>query len=370
MYLSIFNVFHYVSFNQTYLIDFFFKENINDSVLNWYNLLWINNWYLNFLIVILISFNFIKNEKLLLTVFFLLLFFLIEYQDFFLNNFKYYRFSFLSKNFNFFLINFLNKYHPPFFFITLSVIFFLLCSLSNLILFSNIVFNFKLFNFSFTNKISILFYPSLIALILGSWWAQQEDSWGGWWNWDSSEMLSIFFFFVFYYFFHKINKNVALVSDYLRIYLQVISMSVYYFLVQIGFNVTSHNFGLKFFYFFFNTFFFIKLVSLAVIFFLLVLLLFFKSASFFLNPHSWYCYQNNLNYKYFYSIIVLVSLFYILNVTLIDVYSSFTDNLFFNNTYTNLLVYYYVPLFFASIVFNFYCCNYFFFNYFFFNYLI
>lgn len=32
---------------------------------------------------------------------------------------------------------------------------------------------------------------SLIALLLGCWWAQQEVSWGGWWNWDPIEMIAL-----------------------------------------------------------------------------------------------------------------------------------------------------------------------------------
>lgn len=32
---------------------------------------------------------------------------------------------------------------------------------------------------------------SLIALVLGCWWAQQEVSWGGWWNWDPIEMIAL-----------------------------------------------------------------------------------------------------------------------------------------------------------------------------------
>ena len=32
---------------------------------------------------------------------------------------------------------------------------------------------------------------SLVALVLGCWWAQQEVSWGGWWNWDPIEIIAL-----------------------------------------------------------------------------------------------------------------------------------------------------------------------------------
>lgn len=41
---------------------------------------------------------------------------------------------------------------------------------------------------SFKKKIIFI---ALNALILGSWWSQQELNWGGWWNWDPIELISL-----------------------------------------------------------------------------------------------------------------------------------------------------------------------------------
>lgn len=56
----------------------------------------------------------------------------------------------------------------------------------------NIVFNYIL------AKLKLVFnnylYIGFIALILGSWWAQQEINWNGWWGWDFVEILNLVFF--------------------------------------------------------------------------------------------------------------------------------------------------------------------------------
>jgi len=56
----------------------------------------------------------------------------------------------------------------------------------------------------FKNRIFYLFgvIISFFALILGSFWAQQELNWGGWWNWDVVELILLIFFFRFLVFYH------------------------------------------------------------------------------------------------------------------------------------------------------------------------
>ena len=105
---------------------------------------------------------------------------------------------------NSFLSNYLNKIHPPLFFI---------------------VFSFTLFC-KFTPPSTIQrFYPikllntimlAAFLTMLGGWWAFQEGTWGGWWNWDSSEVLALVlglisvFFLHFYTIHHLFSKELAL----------------------------------------------------------------------------------------------------------------------------------------------------------------
>lgn len=56
----------------------------------------------------------------------------------------------------------------------------------------NIIFSFNL------NRLWLIFNNylciGLVALTLGSWWAQQEINWNGWWGWDFVEVLNLVFF--------------------------------------------------------------------------------------------------------------------------------------------------------------------------------
>lgn len=45
----------------------------------------------------------------------------------------------------------------------------------------------------------------LIAIVLGSWWAQQELNWGGWWSWDLVELGSLIFAIFFISLYHTQN---------------------------------------------------------------------------------------------------------------------------------------------------------------------
>ena len=109
----------------------------------------------------------------------------------------------------------------------------------------------------------------VVALYLGSWWALQEGSWGGWWNWDSSEFFGLL---VFYYLVLLVHRP-DLVKSWLLLINHVLKnqyfLIIFFLLLQLNFNVISHNFGFR------ST----KFLNIEVILFLLLLLLLFISYS-------------------------------------------------------------------------------------------
>ena len=84
-----------------------------------------------------------------------------------------------------------------------------------------------------------------IALYLGSWWALQEGSWGGWWNWDSSEFFGLL---IFYYLVLSIHRP-DLVKSLLLLINFILKtqhfLIIFFLLLQLNFNVISHNFGFR-----------------------------------------------------------------------------------------------------------------------------
>lgn len=227
------------------------------------------------------------NDKLLPFTFFLFfftVFYFLEIQNFNLNNQHLRLFNLFYNDFNFFLFNNLNKYHPGIFYT--SVVLYLLLFLNDKLIFL------KSSSLFFKNYISIenmsliytIFFVNAGSLFLGSWWAMQEGSWGGWWNWDASETLGlIVVFFPLYLLHFKLNKNVLLnLSVNLSFFFHI--SFLFYLFIQLGFDLTSHNFGIKSFFFFNNNFFIAETSLLIVIFTTFFIFNFFK---------------NNLNYIFF-----------------------------------------------------------------------
>lgn len=65
-------------------------------------------------------------------------------------------------------------------------------------------------SFNINNKFSSIFYTFglllFLAIVLGSWWAQQELDWGGWWNWDYVELISFILLIVFISNIHSLKR--------------------------------------------------------------------------------------------------------------------------------------------------------------------
>jgi cytochrome c biogenesis factor len=96
---------------------------------------------------------------------------------------------------------------------------------------------------SYSFKKSILYI--LVALYLGSWWALQEGSWGGWWNWDASEFLGLLVLYLILTIFHATVNLRSTVIFNNSMHLSLSYLFIFFLLLQLNFNIISHNFGFR-----------------------------------------------------------------------------------------------------------------------------
>lgn len=80
---------------------------------------------------------------------------------------------------------------------------------------------------------------------LGAWWALQEGSWGGWWNWDASEVFGLIVLTYLLTSLHSILSSfMQTVKLIYVLYASTLTLFTYG-LLQMGYSVVSHNFGLS-----------------------------------------------------------------------------------------------------------------------------
>ena len=152
-------------------------------------------------------------------------------------------------NVNSFLLNSLNKYHPLIFYVSaLTALLLAWISFTNTLtttLFQSI----QPVHLEFHWRGGILFLNGL-SLFLGSWWALQEWTWGGWWNWDPSETFGLGVSFIVLCNAHASLNYWDVLSYRTKSALLGTWFVGSYFLVQLNFEILSHNFGLDSFLFF------------------------------------------------------------------------------------------------------------------------
>jgi cytochrome c biogenesis factor len=85
----------------------------------------------------------------------------------------------------------------------------------------------------------------ILTMFLGSWWAIQEGSWGGWWNWDPSEVFGLLLIVNYLLLIHS-KKNLRVKKRY-ALFLIMLSLGTLlsYLLIQLNFDLVSHNFGTR-----------------------------------------------------------------------------------------------------------------------------
>ena len=150
-------------------------------------------------------------------------------------------------NVNSFLLNSLNKYHPLIFYLSALLVFIFLISSSSST--ANSFYEVSKLHLLLQKRVTILMLNGF-SLFLGSWWALQEWTWGGWWNWDPSETfgLGVALFVLLHLHSSTTYKDY---SDYQKKSMLLLILFIgTYFLVQLNFEILSHNFGLDSFLFF------------------------------------------------------------------------------------------------------------------------
>ena len=243
------------------LYDALFKLNLNAAYAAFAHF-----WWISFLLVYVFSFcifrfNFNNHlPHIFLGFSYVLIFYWIELQAHFFSNFS---FLIFNQNFslaNFLLINSFNKYHPALLYFSL-VFFFYASFVSLFFLFFKIslprIAHLQIITIRATKTFPLI----AAALILGAWWAQQEGSWGGWWNWDPSENLGLIVFFASALSLHFAPTRFLFFkfNFFFKNWLEFVIFIFFYLLLQLNFDLLSHNFGLRFFFFFNNNLFFINL---------------------------------------------------------------------------------------------------------------
>lgn len=249
------------------------RFNLNDSLISSYYLIWTVIYYIPpFILCILIQLWYVNltfdSSKLILYIFsFVVLIFtyLTELTDFYATNYNLATTTDANINFNMLLTNLLNRYHPYLFYLCAAYFVYYVLKIS--IVYSSTKYS---NNRNFEN---LWFYRSAYPLVklgfsflyLGAWWASQEGNWGGWWNSDSSEMLGLVLSLIplsAIHWSHSYAKSYYLNKFILLIF---ILFSLFYYFLQINYELSSHNFGLQSFLFFNNNIFFFNLTLLLIL---------------------------------------------------------------------------------------------------------
>lgn len=204
---------------------------VNDPLTVVYYLFWTNQWHLPlFYCSILLMFNIgsacnFRRLPLVLLVFVVLFSLANEFFYFYLNDLPV-AIDVKSSNTNDLLTNTINKYHPA------------LLYAASVALFTGV------FNSRFRNTGSPIHTVSLIfTLSLGSWWALQEGSWGGWWNWDPSETFGLFVLLCLLLKQHRGYRHTNAYQQCQHNLYLLVSCLLLFLLLQLGFSLTSHDFG-------------------------------------------------------------------------------------------------------------------------------
>jgi len=229
-----------------------------------FNFFWTSFTYLPVFFFVVVLTLLLFFNKLPVILIFTLYTYTFEVSDFLVLNLNTANFNLNVTDFNLLLVNNLNKYHPFIFYlsaISLLITVFLLNK--------SFIKHDSMFLWGSSIRLTLIcFKRSLIinsfALFLGSYWALQEGTWGGWWDWDPSEVFGLLFFITNIFFIHSALIQTYFFKIILKLLLAINIILLSYFLIQLNFDLVSHNFGTKFFYFFNNNFFLLEFVSVII----------------------------------------------------------------------------------------------------------
>nr|QCU82633.1 hypothetical protein [Pseudourostyla cristata] len=325
--------YNFINYEYLYLL------NWNEPLINFNYIIWFNTIYIYVLVIVILIYLYnlkhVQRDKNNYNVSLYIFFFLYLYEiNLLICNFNY---SLIILNtwwsyINEFLLNNFNKYHPFLFYYTICVY------IITIIINFNFFFFKKLFYLEHKLKSFKLLTNSLIIvniwlLLLGSWWAYQEGSWGGWWNWDASEFLGLNFFAAVLIIFHYNYNYIYFKTINFNWTLMVIQTLIVYLSIQINFEITSHNFGIKFLYFFNN----INLLfnSIIILFYYLMINIYFRNLIYF-KIKCFYAIKIKLKLTFAYFIIIIGTGLFYFYFSFFSLINYYIWNMF--NKYYNLLL--------------------------------
>lgn len=254
------------NFSYLFLTDLVTRIFSDDFYLNLYYFTWTNLWYLGAFIPVIFGLKLIYRNY---TPSILIIFYSLTLNSSFICIYEYFYLnlslpdaSLLYPMFNTLLLNSLNKYHPFLLYFSLTIFLLILISPPAINLYALSFPKWNFFRKSFLTLLRSLVYVNLVALVLGSWWAFQEGSWGGWWNWDISEIFGLYILILILMFVHLPTMALNATRNLGQLTLAGLTLFIFYFFMQLNFNLLSHNFGLRSTYFFID-FNYLVLLSLA-----------------------------------------------------------------------------------------------------------
>ena len=250
------------------LLDFNTRISPNDAYAGTYYFWWTNLTYLPlFFFTVVLLFLLGSNRSLysVWSMFFVLMYvaYPLELVDYLALNVHYDTSTYGGYGLNTLLTNTMNRYHPFIFYVSVSLLA-LAISYAHTLRGSLVPFMSSTFT-AIQLKVSwSALIINLSALWMGSWWALQEGTWGGWWNWDASETFGLAISLLILWATHSrssiSDRAILSVKSMLSLYFITLS----YYFIQLNFDLTSHNFGAKFFFFFNNNLFFLEALALAL----------------------------------------------------------------------------------------------------------
>lgn len=187
-------------------------------------------------------------------------------------------------------------------------------------------YNFGYYWFMSKNNIKIILI-SATALLLGSWWAQQELNWGGWWNWDFVELILFIFLLKMIILVH-IDNFASNIFTFMSRYVFFFYLIIFFLFVRWDILNSVHSFNVLNF--------FEKYIIYISIFLLLFILLYtyYLIKQFFLFDNYFYFTKKNKKITYvnlflnIFIYIILIFFFYNVKLTIFKE-TQYLENVFF-----------------------------------------
>lgn len=228
-------------------LDIYSRVTAHNFLLNMLYYYWTNFWFLiptvsiSFLLIACLNIRVVAWGVILPAMITLL--YLLTLNHYWVTNTTIFEIRLRKENLNLLLTNSINKYHPLLFYVSLFALISLYLKTGR----ARYKTRTKQINSEVQWLSNALFFLiiNLFTLSLGGWWALQEGSWGGWWNWDPSETFGLVVMLCYVLTLH-LNLSKTREKWY-RVFVNLFFYIILllYTLIQLNFDLVSHNFGTR-----------------------------------------------------------------------------------------------------------------------------